>query len=409
MTAQRWCFAFLGLCLTSNASAAAWTFESPLEVTAAQGERVFHHLDASARKSVAAQGGNVGVVWEDNRDGRAGCYFASKPIAAEQFTRELRVSGPDECYEPALAALSGDRFIAVWEEGGRVHARIVAPESVGESMVLSAGESAQAAIDVNGDVIYAAWAEKHERHERITIARLTAEKTKLSLVRRAFPDSATPKDEQAYPTLAAAANGAVVVAWEDRRNGHTFIMQTFSTDGVRFTPLKQVNETRNAAVPATTSRNRNLGRGPGAMRAAIARQDEQRLVMVWLDKRDFLSGYDVYAAFSTDGGRSFGRNQKVQDSFGDNIAQWHPAVAAHGDQVVVVWDDDRDDTADLWLSWPAGKDWSDDMKFAGASGPGVQSHPSISLDERGDVHVVWLDKSDLDGPTRLRYARGRKH
>ena len=400
--------ALLSLILTSFASAATWNFSSPLEVTAAHGERVFHHLEAAGRKSIAARDGNVGVVWEDNRDGTPRCYFASKAAVAAQFTHELQLSGQAECYEPALAALSGDRFIAVWEEGGRVRARVVAGDSIGDVIVLSERESAQASAGADGDVVYAAWTEKDGRYSRVTIARLAADKTKLTIMRRAFPDSEAPKDDQAYPTLASARNGAVVAAWEDRRNGHTVITQTFSADGTHFTPVKQVNETRNAAVPATTSRNRNLGRGPGAMRAALARQDDQRVVMVWMDKRDFLSGYDVYAAFSTDGGRSFGKNQKVQDSFGDNIAQWHPAIAAHGSQVLAVWDDDRDNTADLWLSWPEGSGWSDDMKFTGASGPGVQAHPSIALDDLGDVHVVWLDKADLDGPTRLRYARGRK-
>ncbi len=400
--------AVLCLGLTSIASAAPWNFDAPLDVTAAHGEHVFHHLDSAGRKNVAARGGTVGVVWEDNRDGTPRCYFASKKAAAPQFTRELQLGGKAECYEPALAALSGERFIAVWEEAGRVRARIVSADSIGDPMVLSEHESAQASVGADGDVVYAAWAEKDGRYARITLARLAAEKDQLKVVRRTRPDNEAAKDDQAYPTLTPARNGEVVIAWEDRRNGHTFITQTFSTDGVQFTPVKQVNETRSAAVPATTSRNRNLGRGPGAMRAALARQDDRRLVMVWMDKRDFLSGYDVYAAFSNDGGRSFGKNQKVQDSFGDNIAQWHPAVAAYGDGIIAAWDDDRDDTADLWLSWPEGASWSDDMKFTGASGAGVQSHPAIAIDEHGDVHVAWLDKLDLDGPTRLRYARGHK-
>ena len=408
MKARRYCGTLLGLCLTTSVYAAPWNFEPAIDVTTAHGEHVFHHLESAGRKAVAAYGGRVGVVWEDNRDGTSRCYFASKTSSAAQFTRELQLSGADECYEPALATLDGERFVAVWEEAGRVRARIVAGDSVGDAIVLGEHESAQVSVGADGNVVYAAWAEKDGRHSRIAVARLAVDKTKLTIVRRAFPDSADAKDDQAYPTLAAARSGSVVVAWEDRRNGHTFITQTFSADGVQFAPVKQVNETRNAAVPTTGSRSRNLGRGPGAMRVALARQDDQRLVMIWMDKRDFLSGYDVYAAFSNDGGRSFGKNQKVQDSFGDNIAQWHPAVAAHGDQVIAVWDDDRDNTADLWLSWPEGAGWSDDMKFAGASGAGVQSHPGIALDERGDVHVVWLDKADLDGPTRLRYARGRK-
>lgn len=403
----RWA-AVLSLGFPTLLWAAPWTFDEPIDVTTAHGERVFHHADAAGRKSIAARDGVVGVVWEDNRDGVPRCYFASKSATDTKFNPELRLSDKDECYEPAVAALSTGRFIAVWEEGGRVRARIVSGTSAGDAILLSEQESVQASIGIAGDVVYAVWAEKAGRFSRVRLARLSAEQSKLTVVRRDFPDETTLKDDQSFPTIAPAQNGAVVVAWEDRRNGHTFIVHTYSADGIKFSPTNQINETRNAAVPQTNSRTRDLGRGPGAMRAALARQDEQRVAIVWMDKRDFLSGYDIYIAFSTDGGRSFGKNQKVQDSFGDTFAQWNPAIAAQSEQLAVVWDDDRDNSPDLWLSWPEDNGWSDDIKPAGASGPGVQSHPSIALDNTGDLHLVWHDKPELNAPTRLRYARGRK-
>jgi hypothetical protein len=397
-----------GLLLPTLAFAAPWSFEAPIDVTRAHGERVFHHLDAAGRKSIAATSGGVGVVWEDNRDGTPRCYFARKAAASAQFAPEVRISGADECYEPAVAALEDGRFVAVWEEGGRARARMIGVDGAGDAIALGERESAQASVGADGDVIYAAWKEKEDRYARVRVARLKADQLRLIIARRSWPDSQPPKDDQSYPTIAPARNGEVVVAWEDRRDGHTFIMQTFSTDGERFNPLRQVNETRNAAVPATTSRNRNLGRGPGAMRVALARLDEKNLIAVWLDKRDFLSGYDVYAAFSADGGRTFGKNQKVQDSFGDAIAQWHPAVAAGGGALAVVWDDDRDETPDLWMSWPDTGEWSSDTKPPGASGDGVQSDPGIALDPVGNLSLVWIEKDAANGATRLRYVFGKR-
>jgi hypothetical protein len=388
--------------------AAPWSFEAPIDVTSARGERVFHHLDAAGRKNVAVGSGAVGVVWEDNRDGTPRCYFARKAAGDAGFTREIQLSGKDECYEPAITALADGRFVAAWEEGGRAQARMITDEGAGDAIALGERESAQTSIGADGDVVYAAWSEKDERYSRVRVARLALDKKQLRVVGRVYPDSAAPKDDQLYPTIAPAHNGEVVVAWEDRRDGHTLIMQTHSVDGARFAALRQVNETRNAAVPATTSRNRDLGRGPGAMRVALARQDDKRLIAVWLDKRDFLSGYDVYAAFSTDGGRTFGKNQKVQDSFGDAIAQWHPAVAAGGDQLAVVWDDDRDETADLWLAWPEADAWGGDFKPPGASGDGAQSDPGIAINASGDLSLVWIEKENADGPTRLRYMFGKR-
>jgi hypothetical protein len=126
---------------------------------------------------------------------------------------------------------------------------------------------------------------------------------------------------------------------------------------------------------------------------------------VKLDKRDFLAGYDVYAAFSQDGGRSFGRNIKVQDSFGDNVSQWHAAIAANPTgRIVAVWDDDRDGTPDIWLSNWDGKTFSDNIAVPGAFGPGVQTDPVMDLDATDTLHMAWLERNE-DGGTRLKYTR----
>jgi hypothetical protein len=128
------------------------------------------------------------------------------------------------------------------------------------------------------------------------------------------------------------------------------------------------------------------------------------VIAAWLDKRDFLSGYDVYAAFSHDGGRSFSRNLKVQDSFGDNVAQWHAAIVAdQAGRVVAVWDDDREGASDVWLSDWTGKDFGDNLAVPGASGAGAQSDPVVHLDGSGTLHVAWLEKTESGG-TRLKYA-----
>jgi hypothetical protein len=392
--------------------AAGWEYDGAIDVTPAHGERVFHHLDSSGRKSVAAGHGLVAVAWEDNRDGTPRCYISAKAYDATLFNADAAVSGKEDCYEPSVAVVGPQRFLVVFEEGGRVQARVVAwidgVARPGEPVALGKNESSQASVGVNGDVVYATWAEKEGRFARVRVARLAIKDRTASVVYSTVADAGELQDDQLYPSVAPGTKGNVVVAWEDRRKGHTLILQAYSADGRQFEPFRQVNETRNAAVPQTRSRTRNLGKGPGAMRAALARQDDQRVGIVWMDKRDFLSGYDIYAAFSTDGGRKFGKNQKAQDSFGDTNAQWHPAIAASGDDVVIAWDDERDNTADIWLSWKVGDGWSDDVAPKPAAGPGAQSDPSVALDERGGLHLVWIDRQEANGPTRLRYLFGHR-
>lgn len=148
----------------------------------------------------------------------------------------------------------------------------------------------------------------------------------------------------------------------------------------------------------------DLGRGTGAMRPAVARFG-QRFAAAWLDKRDFLSGYDVYAALSE--GAGFAKDAKAQDSFGDAIAQWHVAAAGNrrGD-LVIAWDDDRDGSSDIWLTRLTATGYSDDFTFAEISGPARQTDPSIVLDEAGNLHLAWIERAadgENSGPTRLRY------
>ncbi len=118
----------------------------------------------------------------------------------------------------------------------------------------------------------------------------------------------------------------------------------------------------------------------------------------------YTPGAYVYAALSEDGGARFGKDGKAQDSFGDAIAQWHAAVAGNrrGD-LVIAFDDERDGTADIWLTrlTPAG--WGENHTPPAASGPGRQTDPAIALDESGHLHLAWIDRSD-DGATRLRYT-----
>jgi hypothetical protein len=133
------------------------------------------------------------------------------------------------------------------------------------------------------------------------------------------------------------------------------------------------------------------------------------VLAVWADKRDFREGYDIYAARYQPGNKQLlGPNIKVQDSFGSVAQQRHATAASdQSGRLVVGWDDDRDGDASIMLSWLEGSGWSDDFAVPGASGKGEQSHPSIRLDREGNLHLVWVERTTKDGPTRVCYVFGR--
>jgi hypothetical protein len=372
---------------------AAWTWSEPLTVNSVQGAAIFPHIESANRQGVAVSGHTVGVVWEDNRDGSPRCYLATQSATGTAFQPEVRLSA-GECYEPVVLALGAGRFVAAWEEAGKVHAQVLPG---GKTLQLSKTEAAQVTLARRGDALYAAWAEQAGRFKRIVVARLALKGDTLSVKSVQPIEAAVPADEQGWPALAVAGDGSVTVAWEDRRYRHTVPMASHSRDGRSFAAPARLVDRKSGSVDG-------LGAGMGAMRPTLTAWGEQGVVAAWLDKRDFLSGYDVYAAFDP-GTRSFGRNLKVQDSFGDNMAQWHGLIVGDGaGRLVSLWDDARDGTPDVWLSEWEGDAFGDDMAVPAAHGPGSQSDPVATLDADGVLHVVWLDRDEAAG-TRVRYAR----
>jgi hypothetical protein len=136
----------------------------------------------------------------------------------------------------------------------------------------------------------------------------------------------------------------------------------------------------------------------------LARLGAERAAAVWLDKRDFEGGYDIYSAVISGG--TAGRNLAVVDDFGHSYGQWHAALAvdAHGRQVC-VWDDDRDGTPDLWLSWRTDGPWSANLGVPGVSGPAAETSPVLTFDGQGALHLAWIEQPAGGGPSRLRYLR----
>jgi hypothetical protein len=388
--------AALLLALLAWPAQAAWTWSEPLTVNSVQGAAIFPHLESANRHGIAVSGDTVGVVWEDNRDGSPQCFLAMKPATATAFQPEIRLSQA-ECYEPVVVALGGGRFVAAWEEGSKVRARTL---PTGAALPLSEADAAQVTLALRGDALYAAWAEQAGRFRRIVVAQLALTGDTLSVKSAQPVETQAPSDEQGWPALAVAGDGSVTVAWEDRRYKHTVPMVSCSRDGRSFAPPVRLTDHKSGRVDG-------LGAGAGAMRPTLAAWGDNGIVAVWLDKRDFLAGYDVYAAFGG-GTRSFGRNVRVQDSFGDNMAQWHAQIVGDAQgRLVALWDDARDGTPDVWLAEWNGEAFGDNVAVPAASGPGAQTDPLSTLDAEGSLHAVWLDRDEKAG-TRIRYARATR-
>jgi hypothetical protein len=393
----------LAACLLATAgsgAAADWRFGEALTVSPGR-PGVYPHLEAAGRASLAVDAaGTVAIVWEDNRSGRAQVYLAAKPSGEAAFPAPVAVSSDrGDAYEPAVAAAGRGRWLVVWEQDGAVWARVAGGGAMGTPSLLSESGGRQPTLAAGpGGELFAAWSGRvEEGGNGVVVARLALKGEGIDVVWRRPVEQGTPVAPQLYPALGISGQG-VTVAWEDRRHGHTRLYASRMADPqAGFSAPGLVNELRQGA-------DTPYGRGSGVTRIALDARDGT-LAAVWMDKRQFQGGYDVYAALGAGKEGLPGTNELAQDLFGENQPQWHPDIAVSADgRIVAAWDDPRDGSPDLWFSWRQGAgEWSADITFDGGSGPGAETHPVIAFGPDGRLHLAWLARP-VDGSPAIRYA-----
>lgn len=380
-----------------------WVFSAPLTVSRASEKNVFHHLESSGRRNIAVSGNTVALVWEDDSDaGTPRIYLARKRLDADQFSSIMRISGEGEAFEPTITALDEGHFALAWEENDQVSVRIATPGGLGPIVRLGKPYSAQASLTGYADRLLLVFRQQKDRFGQVVFQELKiTNQLQLSPSESCQVDSGSLIDDQLYPVVVFSKN-AINVAWEDRRLGHTVIMFSHSEpdERCRFSPPTRVSE----APPGPKS---EFGTGHGVARVSLATYDEFGVYAAWADKRDFQEGYDIYGA-AKQSDHAFSKNERIQDDFGAEYRQWHASASGHpAGHLVVAWTDEREATKDVLFSWLEQGAWSDDNAVPGASGKGIQYHPSIVLDADGDLHVSWIHRDEEGGATQVRYQHGK--
>jgi hypothetical protein len=135
-----------------------------------------------------------------------------------------------------------------------------------------------------------------------------------------------------------------------------------------------------------------LGRAGAVNSGAGVAADGSRVVVTWASKST--TSTDVYAAFSRDGGASFGTPTRVNDVEGDArmSGEQAPRVAL-GTGVEVVWVSRRAAAAVIRAAKTrAGEDTFGPATTVHAEGlSGLRGWASLAVDPDAAVHVAWLD------------------
>ncbi len=349
-----------GLFFPIGSYAQSWSFTPPVDVSTHSEKKFYHHLESAGRRNIAVSSQTIAVVWEDDRSGTPAIYLALKNTNNAGFSSQLKISASGEAYEPGIVALTDNRFAISWEEDSKVFVRIVnaeyskAPES-GAAIQLPVEPAMQSGLTASGDKLFVTLSERSERFNRIRLMQLKiTDQKNLSLLKNCIVDPEPVKDEQLYPT-AVIVDEHIVIAWEDRREGHTIIMGTQSKPGqfCQFEPVQRISK-------RPGNRNLPYGKGHGVSRVVLGQYGQSGLLAAWADKRNFREGYDIYAA-EYDPSGTWGANKPVQDEFGGIARQWHATVAGHVNGIkIVAWSDERESNSDIFFSWFENDEWSED-------------------------------------------------
>ena len=178
----------------------------------------------------------------------------------------------------------------------------------------------------------------------------------------------------------------VYVAWEDTRDGE------LQQPAIYFTYSKNGGESFvwPERVDFDTS-----GRYPShAPQVATANGS------VWITWFNFLYGApDVYVATSSDAGATFGEPLRIDSDNRGEAWSGYPQIVANADRVHVIWEDHRNGEADLYtaLSTDGGLTFGEDERIdGGIPGAADSQFPQIVLDQ-GQVWAVWHDQRDGEG------------
>ena len=399
-------FRFAGFCLAlaifQTQASDRWIFDSRISVTGPPVGAVYHHLDGSGRKHIAITRESVAVVWEDNRSQAPQIYVTLKSLTQETFPTALLASSGSEAYEPAIDAISGNRFVVAFEQDASVFARILTAEGLAEATRLSRAAASHVSIASFDDQVFASWREQDNGKWFVKVAALrVANPNRLIVEYLQSVEAEGLETPVLFPAIAVNSAG-LCVAWEDRRAGHTRLLVSHAEDaGKSFNEPQSLNE--------FFSNRNQYDRGSGVTRVSLASFAQDEILAAWMDKRRGGKGYGIFAALGADAGESFGPNEKVHSEEGDTQPHYNPATAGNqtGD-FVIAWDDFRRGDSDIWIStYNPDLEWSQDYAPPVASGSGEQSHSSIAFDEQRNLHLLWIERGQLDGPSRLWYSPGR--
>lgn len=343
----------------------------------------------NARCIATGLGGHVFVVWYDKRDGDEEIYYKrSSDDGVSWDTVDTRLTKAPGLSEYPSLAVSDSTIHIVWSDyrdGVRSEVYYKRSTDLGLTwnpdirLTYDTCSSWFPSVASSGLFVHVAWMDKPFITQRAEIFYLRSTDGGASWL----PDIQLTFDSS-YSQIPAVsvADSIVHVAWQGRRDGNEEIYYKRSTNG-------------GASWLPHTRLTYDTSRSYSAAIAALG----SSVHVVWYDMRGW--NWDIYYKRSTDDGATWTPDIRLTDDLGGS---YFPTVVPSGNNIHVVWEDNRDGDYELYYkrSTDEGETWSTDERLT--NDLGYSYFPSVAVSGT-KVHVVWQDDRHRANYPEIYYKR----
>ncbi len=353
----------------------------------------------SANAEIAAVGSNVYVVWQDDTTGNSDVLFRASNDNGASFGATANLSNNAlESTVPQIA-VSGTNVYVTWENEVRIGPNLIpdvffkistnSGASFGAIVNLSnnLGFSREPRIVAAGTSLYVAWLDDTStvpaRIDDVFFKASTDGGATFGTTINLSQNSGSPLAEQI-----AAAGNSVYVAWAD------------DTPDPNFDILVRASTSNGASFGTTTNLSMNAGFSLEEKIAAAG----TNVYVVWNDGTGSpLGSSEIFLKTSSNNGATFSGNVNLSSNAGKSSV---PKVAATGLDVYVAWQDDTAGSNDILFRSSNDNGASFGATVNLSSNAGVSLGPALAAN--GDrIYAVWQD--DTPGNDEILFRVGGAH
>lgn len=353
-------------------------------VTWTPAERLSNNTGASYSSEIAVEGQNIYVVWTDSTPGDGEIYFKKSADGGASWTTNKRLTNNEGFSFAPSIAVDGQNIYVVWTDDTPGNYEIYFRQSddggatwtADERLTNNAGASGHPAIAVDGQNIYVVWDDDTPGNSEVYFKKSGDGGTTWTTNKRLTNN----EGYSALPTI--AVNGQnIYVVWGDDTPGNGEIYFRKSADG-----------------GATWAKNERFTNNAGYAENPIIAVYGQNIYAVWLDSTPGNS--EIYFRKSGDGGATWTANKRLTTNAGES---YNPKIAVNGQNIYLVWYDDTPGNFEIYFKKSAdrGATWTANKRLT--NNEGYSKYPAIAADGQ-NVYVVWDD--DRLGNYEIYFKKG---